>query len=165
VLLTERRGAGRHRQPKVVVADLAASGTTSTAPSSPSPSNRQQEPSAAGVPVDVEVRREPRPRSVLEHVPPPRRRARGSDADVVGTMSTRIPMSSPWAAAASTSSPVAPPRSGSSRVCTATVVPVLAAGLRRQDGRQVDPVHAEVVEVGQPLRRLEQVEGDVSWSR
>ena len=42
--------------------------------------------------------------------------------------------------------------------CARDVVPVLAAGLRGEQGREVDPVDAEVVEVRQPLRRLEQVE-------
>ena len=158
VLFVEGRGRRRHRQPELVVAHLARVGVHLDRAFVVVAHDRHEEPAGTGVPVDVEVRREAGRGSVLEDVPPPGGRPGRGDPDVVGHDVDQHAHAQRARRRGQHVQPGRPPALGVLARVHGDVVPVLAASLRGQQGREVDPVDTEVVEVRQPLRRLEQVE-------
>ena len=156
VLLGQRGGPGSHRKAVLVVADDIAVDLDRALVVITE--HGQQHLAEAELPVDVEGLRVHGSGPVLEEVPPPRVCRRGGHPDVVGHDVDED-------AHAETSGLGRQGR----KTCGATtrvvhpverdhVVAVGAAGLSGQQGREIDPVDPEFVQVGQPARRLEQVE-------
>ena len=76
----------------------------------------------------------------------------------LGTMSTSTPMPSRGASLGQRGQPAGPAAGRVDRAVVGDVVPVAAAGLRGEQRGEVDPVDAELVQVGQRARGLQQVE-------
>ena len=119
--------------------------------------HRDPDPAAAGLPVDVEGGGVRRAAAVPQQVPPPAALDRRRDPDVVGDDVDEHPHAEPPRLGRDRGEPLGATPGGVEPVVRDHVVAVVAAGLRGQDRRQVDPVDAQRVEVRQPPGRLVQV--------
>ena len=120
--------------------------------------DRDQQAAASRLPVDVEGGGVRRLLAVGEDVPPPRVLPRPGDADVVGHDVDEHAHAEPPRLARQRRQPGAPAPARVDRGVVGHVVAVVAAGRGRQDRREVDPVDAQVVEVGQRPSGVEEVE-------
>ena len=118
--------------------------------------HRDAHPVVGGLPVDVERFGVARATAVLQQIPPPSVDRGEATPTWFGTMSASIPMPTAWAWWTVQRAPGGRPRVVDRRVVD-DVVTVVRTGLGRQEGRHVDPVGSEVVEVGDRVRSAGQV--------
>ena len=157
------RRAGGDREPVVVVPQLVADHLEVTGRAVVDrqvvvAEHRHQQLALAELPVDVERLGMLGGRAVLEHVPPPRVEVRAGHPDVVRDDVDQHAHAEPaglggqrresFGATPRRVHPVEPDH----------VVAVRAPGLGGEQRREVDPVDAQVLQVGQPGSRVEQVE-------
>ena len=161
VLLLQRGRAGRQREALVVVADLAPTlgrGHDLDGVLVVVADDGDDDAAVARGPVDVEGVGVLGGTAQPQHVPPPRVLARRGHADVVGHDVDQDPHAEATRLGRDRGQALLAAPLGVDVVEGDHVVAVGAARLGRQQRREVDPVHAEVVEVGQHPRRGVEVE-------